>query len=144
MSAFADRVERQIFSPSTPLEIIASCLGFVREQAVKTQEQGLDLTYMLDNRFRRNIERTVGACAHHISLQGPFLTLIDEDDNVSPSPCTSSRRVVVWGKETSFIERQYVSIIMGPKFLIVFFLNIQVTNDIRRMGDEEGEFLMIK
>ena len=59
VSAFADRVERQIFSPSTPLEIIASCLGFVREQAVKTQEQGLDLTYMLDNRFRRNIERTV-------------------------------------------------------------------------------------
>ena len=62
MSAFADRVERQIFSPSTPLEIIASCLGFVREQAVKTQEQGLDLTYMLDNRFRRNIERTVCTC----------------------------------------------------------------------------------
>ena len=59
VSAFADRVERQIFSPSTPLEIIAGCLGFVREQAVKTQEQGLDITYMLDNRFRRNIERTV-------------------------------------------------------------------------------------
>ena len=52
-------MERQIFSPSTPLEIIAGCLGFVREQAVKTQEQGLDITYMLDNRFRRNIERTV-------------------------------------------------------------------------------------
>ena len=61
MSAFADRVERQIFSPSTPLEIIAGCLGFVREQAVKTQEQGLDITYMLDNRFRRNIERTVSS-----------------------------------------------------------------------------------
>ena len=65
VSSFADRVERQIFSPSTPLEIIANCLGFVREQAVKTQEQhGLDLTYMLDSRFRRNIERTVSGGCH--------------------------------------------------------------------------------
>jgi hypothetical protein len=58
---FADRVEKQIFSPSTPLEIIANCLGFVREQAIKTQESGLDLTYMLDAKFRGNIERTVGS-----------------------------------------------------------------------------------
>ena len=56
---FADRVEKQIFSPSTPLEIIANCIGFVREQAIKTQESGLDLTYMLDAKFRRNVERTV-------------------------------------------------------------------------------------
>ena len=53
------RLLRQIFSPSTPLEIIAACAAFVRDQSCKIQDSGLDITYLIDSRFRRNVERTV-------------------------------------------------------------------------------------
>ena len=59
LDSFCERIQKQIFSPSTPLEIISSCLAFVRDQCVKMREAGLDVTYLIDSRFRRNIERTV-------------------------------------------------------------------------------------
>ncbi len=49
----------QIFSPSTPLETISTCVGFVRDQSSKLQDLGIDVTYLIDSRFRRNVERTV-------------------------------------------------------------------------------------
>lgn len=56
---FTQRVEKQVFSPSTPLEIIAASLYTVRQQSTKLQDLGLDVPYLMDPRFRRNVERTV-------------------------------------------------------------------------------------
>ena len=65
---FCDRVERQIFSPSTPLDVIAAGVSFVRDQSVRMREKGgLDVTYLVDSRFRRNVERVVRTVAIFLS-----------------------------------------------------------------------------
>lgn len=63
MDRFCDRVEKQMFTPSTPLETISVCVQFVRQQSVKMRDEAnLDVVYLLDSRFRRNVERTI--CEH--------------------------------------------------------------------------------
>lgn len=57
-----DRIDKQVFSPSTPLETIATCMEFVRIQATKLKESGLDIVHLFDAKFRRNIERSI--CEH--------------------------------------------------------------------------------
>lgn len=57
-----DRIDKQVFSPSTPLETIATCMEFVRIQAKKLKEAGLDVVHLFDAKFRRNIERSI--CEH--------------------------------------------------------------------------------
>ena len=57
-----DRIEKQVFSSSTPLETIAACMEFVRIQALKLKEAGLDVVHLFDAKFRRHIERTI--CEH--------------------------------------------------------------------------------
>ena len=57
-----DRIDKQVFSPSTPLETIATCMEFVRIQAIKLKESGLDVVHLFDAKFRRNIERSI--CEH--------------------------------------------------------------------------------
>ena len=59
MERFCARVQRQVFSPSTPLEIIASSVAAVREGGLELREDGLDVTFLIDDRFRGNVERTV-------------------------------------------------------------------------------------
>ena len=50
----------QVFTPSTPLETISVCVQFVRHQSVKMRDEAnLDVVYLIDSRFRRNVERTV-------------------------------------------------------------------------------------
>jgi hypothetical protein len=55
----ADLVEKQISSPSTPLEVTAASISFVREQAIKLRSEGIDLTFRVDAKFRKNTERMV-------------------------------------------------------------------------------------
>ena len=57
-----DRIDKQVFSPSTPLETIATCMEYVRIQAMKLKESGLDVVHLFDAKFRRNIERSI--CEH--------------------------------------------------------------------------------
>ena len=47
--------------------MIAACVSFVRDQSCRLRENtGLDLTYLVDNRFRGNVERTVRG--NHLKL----------------------------------------------------------------------------
>ena len=57
-----DRIDKQVFSPSTPLETIATCMEFVRVQSLKLKDAGLDVVHLFDAKFRRNIERSI--CEH--------------------------------------------------------------------------------
>ena len=59
MTRFLDRIEKQIFSPSTPLETISICVEAIREQCFDLRHSGLDLLFLVDAHLRRNIERTV-------------------------------------------------------------------------------------
>ena len=59
MIKFLDRIEKQIFSPSTPLETISICVAAIREQCEALRHSGLDLLFLVDAHLRRNIERTV-------------------------------------------------------------------------------------
>lgn len=59
MTKFLDRIEKQIFSPSTPLETISICVEGIREQCSGLRHSGLDLLFLVDSHLRRNIERTV-------------------------------------------------------------------------------------
>ena len=64
---FCERVEKAIFSPSTPLETIAASVAAVRAQSVALRDStGLDITFLVDSRFRRNVERTVSYYAFKI------------------------------------------------------------------------------
>ena len=56
-----DRIERQVFtSASTPLETVATCVEVVRGQTIKLRDSaGLDVVYIFDNKFRRNVERCI-------------------------------------------------------------------------------------
>lgn len=56
---FLERVEKQIFSPSTPLEVISVCVEVIRKQCSNLREAGLDLLFLVDSHLRRNVERTV-------------------------------------------------------------------------------------
>ena len=58
MIKFLDRIEKQIFSPSTPLETISICVEAIREQCAALRHS--DLLFLVDAHLRRNIERTVG------------------------------------------------------------------------------------
>jgi len=50
----------KMFTPSTPLESIASCVQFVRIESLKLRDElGLDVVHLIDSRFRGNVERTV-------------------------------------------------------------------------------------
>jgi len=57
----SDRIERQVFSSSsTPLETVATCIEIVRTQTLKLRDSaGLDVVYIFDNKFRRNVERCI-------------------------------------------------------------------------------------
>ncbi len=59
MIGFIERIERQIFSPSTPLETIAVCIEVIRNQCTSLNSSGLDLLFLLDSQLRGNVERTV-------------------------------------------------------------------------------------
>jgi hypothetical protein len=59
MSKFFERIEKQIFSPSTPLETIAVCVEVIRKQCANLSDSGLDLLFLVDAQLRRNVERTV-------------------------------------------------------------------------------------
>ena len=59
MTRFLDRIEKQIFSSSTPLETISICVEAIREQCAALRHSGLDLLFLVDGHLRRNIERTV-------------------------------------------------------------------------------------
>ena len=60
MTKFLERIEKQIFSPSTPLETIAVCVEAIRGQCETLRESGqIDLLFLVDGHLRRNIERTV-------------------------------------------------------------------------------------
>ena len=39
LDRFCERVEKQMFTPSTPLETIAVCVQFVRHQSVKMRDE---------------------------------------------------------------------------------------------------------
>ena len=69
VNGFAEKIEKQVFSPSTPLDIIAACVGHIREQAEALQRKGLDLTFLVDALFRRNIERTVSWCKSRLGFE---------------------------------------------------------------------------
>ena len=58
-SRFLDRIEKQIFSSSTPLETIAVCVEGIRKQCGSLRDAGLDLLFLVDSHLRRNVERTV-------------------------------------------------------------------------------------
>jgi hypothetical protein len=59
----------QMFTPSTPLETIAVCVQFVRHQSVKMRDDAnLDVVYLIDSRFRRNVERTVSYISFLLGL----------------------------------------------------------------------------
>jgi hypothetical protein len=62
MSKFFERIEKQIFSPSTPLETIAVCVEVIRKQCANLSDSGLDLLFLVDAQLRRNVERTI--CEH--------------------------------------------------------------------------------
>ena len=64
MSLFLDRIEKQIFSPSTPLETISICVKAIRDQCEALRGSGLDLLFLVDAHLRRNIERTVSLLMH--------------------------------------------------------------------------------
>lgn len=70
----SERVEKQIFSPSTPLETIATCIELVRGQASKLKDKGLDVVYIFDAKFRRNVERCV-SCFFCIQLLAKVLNM---------------------------------------------------------------------
>ncbi len=58
-----------MFTPSTPLETIAVCVQFVRHQSVKMRDDAnLDVVYLIDSRFRRNVERTVSYISFLLGL----------------------------------------------------------------------------
>ena len=59
LSRFLDRIEKQIFSPSTPLETIAVSVEGIRKQCGSLRDAGLDLLFLVDSHLRRNVERTV-------------------------------------------------------------------------------------
>lgn len=61
---FCEKIEKQIFSPSTPLEVIATCVNCIRDKSIHLQESGLDITYLVDSRFRGNVEKTVSSFCH--------------------------------------------------------------------------------
>lgn len=63
MIKFLERIDKQIFSPSTPLETIAVCVESLRTQANHTlRHSGIDLLFLVDAHLRRNVERTI--CEH--------------------------------------------------------------------------------
>ena len=59
MTSFLDRIEKQIFSSSTPLETISVCVEAIREQCAALRHSGLDLLFLVDGHLRRRIENTV-------------------------------------------------------------------------------------
>ena len=59
MTRFLDRIEKQVFSASTPLETISICVEAIREQCAALRHSGLDLLFLVDGHLRRNVERTV-------------------------------------------------------------------------------------
>ena len=67
---FCLRVEKQLFSPSTPLEIISASVSAVREGALALGADGVDLAFLVDDRFRRNVERTV-SWAYYLGRMHP-------------------------------------------------------------------------
>lgn len=62
MDNFYERIEKQIFSPATPLETIAVCVELIRKQCAKLSDSGLDVSFLLDSQFRRHVDRTI--CEH--------------------------------------------------------------------------------
>ena len=63
MIRFLERIDKQIFSPSTPLETISICVESLRSQANNTlRHSGIDLLFLVDAHLRRNVERTI--CEH--------------------------------------------------------------------------------
>ena len=63
MIRFLERIDKQIFSPSTPLETISVCVESLRSQANNTlRHSGIDLLFLVDAHLRRNVERTI--CEH--------------------------------------------------------------------------------
>jgi len=62
MTRFLDRIEKQVFSASTPLETISICVEAIREQCAALRHSGLDLLFLVDGHLRRNVERTI--CEH--------------------------------------------------------------------------------
>ena len=72
---FLDRIEKQIFSPSTPLETISVCVEAIRGQCETLRESGqIDLLYLVDAHLRRNVERTVIGLSGFFALE---ITLFD-------------------------------------------------------------------
>ena len=63
MIRFLERIDKQIFSSSTPLETISICVESLRSQANNTlRHSGIDLLFLVDAHLRRNVERTI--CEH--------------------------------------------------------------------------------
>jgi len=56
---FADIVEKHIFSSQSPLSVVSGCICYLRGQAEKLLPPGLNILFMLDGRFRSNIEKTI-------------------------------------------------------------------------------------
>ncbi|XP_059093169.1 exocyst complex component 8-like [Tigriopus californicus] len=58
---YADIIDSHLFKINVngPLDVIATSFYYIREQAVQMQKKGVDLTFLIDARFRRNIERTI-------------------------------------------------------------------------------------
>eukprot|EP00096_Caligus_rogercresseyi_P015340 TRINITY_DN7788_c0_g1_i1.p1 TRINITY_DN7788_c0_g1~~TRINITY_DN7788_c0_g1_i1.p1 ORF type:complete len:751 (-),score=187.76 TRINITY_DN7788_c0_g1_i1:627-2591(-) len=84
VESFCVRIDRLIFAPQTPLETVADCVKFVRDQSAKLQEEGLDVTFLIDGRIRQNIERTI--CEHrdkHVET----VKLRATDDKWEPINC---------------------------------------------------------
>ncbi|XP_040577089.1 exocyst complex component 8 isoform X2 [Lepeophtheirus salmonis] len=81
---FCSKIDRLIFAPQTPLETVADCVKFLRDQAANIQNEGLDVTFLIDGRIRQNVERTI--CEHrdkHVET----VKLRAQDDKWEPINC---------------------------------------------------------
>jgi len=69
VTQFGKRVERHVFSPSTPLDVVASSVTATRGQyaARLAKEDGVDVAHLIDGVLRCSLERTVTTAGTEIS-----------------------------------------------------------------------------
>ncbi len=80
------RVEKAVFqAPSTPLEAVAASIAAVRARTCLLRDnKGLDLAFLVDAKFRRNVERTIN---EHRDKAVEAVKLRAQEDRWEPVNC---------------------------------------------------------